>query len=218
MKISLVSEVSIDGKITFGKGKSSKGLFSLLTQEDMEFIHKIRGDVDGILVGMNTIRYDNPSLTCRYMQGENPIRIIPSQSLEIPEDATILTDNNATIIVTPKSNQAKAEWLQAYENVSVIFAGEETIDFQAAFDVMESEYDIHTIMLEGGGFLNWQLIDKNLINEMIIIRLPIIIGGEDNVSLVDGAGYDECHFVKKFSLRSVEIRENIMINKYVKVG
>ena len=89
MKVTLVSEVSIDGKITFGRGKSSKGLFTMLSKEDMEFIHKIRGDVDGILVGMNTIRYDNPSLTCRYVDGEDPIRIIPSNRLEVPEDSVI---------------------------------------------------------------------------------------------------------------------------------
>lgn len=217
MKISLVSEVSIDGKITFGEGKSSKGLFSLLSSEDMKFIHEIRSNVDGILVGMNTIRYDNPSLTCRYIEGKNPIRIIPSNSMDIPEDATILNDGISTIIITPEINREKSEEYKEFHNVKVVFAGEESIDFTNAFSQLENEHDIHTIMLEGGGTLNWTLIDKDMVNEIIIIRLPIIIGGKDNVSLVDGVGYEECNLVKKFNLKSVEWRKNVTINNYVRI-
>ncbi|MBR1691485.1 MAG: dihydrofolate reductase family protein [Lachnospiraceae bacterium] len=216
MKISLVSEVSIDGKITFGEGKSSKDLFSLLSQEDMEFIHQIRGRVEGILVGMNTIRYDNPSLTCRYVEGANPIRIIPTRSLELPEDATVLNDGIPTILITTESNREKADSYRSYDNVRFVFAGENKIDFANAFAQLEIQYDIHTIMLEGGGTLNWTLIDKNMISEIIIIRLPIIIGGKDNVSLVDGEGYSECSLAKKYCLKSVELRGNVTINNYVK--
>lgn len=217
MKISLVSEVSIDGKITFGEGKSSKDLFSLLSTEDMEFIHEIRGKVDGILVGMNTIRYDNPSLTCRYGKGKNPIRIIPTSKLEIPEDATILNDNVSTIIITTEMNREKTKRYEKYGNVKFVFAGQDSIDFVEAFSQLENQYEIHTIMLEGGGTLNWTLIDKNMVSEIIIIRLPIIIGGKNNVSLVEGEGYTECKFAKKFTLKRVEFRGNVTINNYVQV-
>lgn len=217
MKISLVSEVSIDGKITFGEGSSSKELFSLLSTEDLEFIHEIRGNVDGILVGMNTIRNDNPSLTCRYGKGENPVRIIPSSSLEIPEDAAVLHDNVSTIIITTEENKDKAKKFLKFDNVTFIFAGNGEINFAEAFLELETQFDIHTIMLEGGGSLNWTLIDKNMVNEIVIIRIPIIIGGKDNVTLVDGKGYTQCNLAKKYKLKSVELRETVAIDNYVKV-
>ena len=217
MNISLVSQVSIDGKITFGEVKSSKDLFLLLSDEDMKFIHKIRGQVDGILVGMNTIRYDNPALTCRYGEGENPIRIVPSNTLNIPKDSTILIDGISTIIITPEINRKKSETFKMYNNVKFIFSGETKIDFEKTFLTLEKKYNIHTIMLEGGGNLNWTLIDKGFVNEIILMQLPIIIGGKKNVSLVDGEGYSDCRLVKKFSLKSVELRGNIGINKYVKI-
>ncbi len=216
MKIKLVSEVSIDGKITFGKGSSSKDLFSLLSTEDMRFIHEIRSKVDGILVGMNTIRCDNPSLTCRYVEGKNPIRIIPTNSLEIPEDATILNDDIPTIIITPEINEEKILKFEKYKNLEFVFAGNKKIDFVEAFSKLENQYKIHNIMLEGGGSLNWHLIDKDMVSEITIIRLPIIIGGKDNVSLVDGEGYRECKLAKKFNLKDVECRENIIITNYVR--
>lgn len=217
MKIKLVSEVSIDGKITFGEGASSKDLFSLLSTEDMEFIHGIRSQADGILVGMNTIRNDNPSLTCRYVEGKNPIRIVPSNSLDMPEDATILNDNIPTIIITPEINKEIINKYEKYQNVEFLFAGKQKIDFADAFSKLENQYDIHTIMLEGGGTLNWTLIDKDMVNEIIIIRLPIIIGGKNNVSLVDGEGYKNCNLAKKFDLKGIEFRGKIIIGNYVKL-
>ena len=216
MRIKLVSEVSIDGKITFGEGRSSKDLFSLLSEKDMEFIHEIRSKADGILVGMNTIRYDNPSLTCRYVEGKNPIRIIPSNSLEIPENATVLNDNIPTIIITPEVNKEKTIKFRKYHNVNFVFAGKKKIDFAEAFFKLENQYKIHNIMLEGGGTLNWTLIDKDMVSEIIIISIPIIIGGKNNVSLVDGEGYREYNLAKKFNLKDVERRGNVMINNYVR--
>lgn len=216
MNIKIVSQVSIDGKITFGQKKSSKGLFTFLNDEDMKFIHEIRGSVDGILVGMNTIRYDNPSLTCRYIEGKNPTRIIPTNSLNVPSDATVLNDDVDTIFITPKCNYKKAEQFTKRSNIKVVFAGEDTIDFVKAFEELEENYDIKTVMLEGGGTLNWTLINQDLVSEIIVMRIPIIIGGKDNVSLVDGEGYDESKFVKSFSLKSVELRGNVAISKYEK--
>lgn len=216
MKISLVSQVSIDGKITFGQGSSSKELFTLLLDEDMKYIHEIRGNVDGILVGMNTIRYDNPSLTCRYGDGKNPIRIIPSNSFDIPRDATVLNDTIDTLLITPEINYKKTHILKNKKNVKLIFAGEKYINFDKAFSELENKFGIHTVMLEGGGTLNWELIDQDFVNEIIIMQIPIIIGGKDNISLVEGKGYQECKFAKKYSLKSVELRGNVAINKYVK--
>lgn len=215
MNIKLVSEVSIDGKITFGEGESSKDLFSFLSEDDMKFIHSIRGEVDGILVGMNTIRNDNPSLTCRYVDAKNPIRVVPSNTMEIPEDSTILNDGVETIIITSKKNIEAAKQYDEYSNLSIVFAGEDTIDFKEAFDVLEEKYDIHTIMLEGGGTLNWTLINQDMVNEIVIIRLPIIIGGKNNVSLVDGEGFKKCETTKKYNLKGLEFRSGITIENYV---
>lgn len=216
MRVTVVSEVSIDGKLTLGSGNSSKELFELLTESDMKFIHHYRGKADGILVGMNTIRVDNPSLTCRYEMGENPIRIVPTNSLDIPSDATILNDNVKTILVTNRHNEDKIKELESRDHISVVTCGDDKIDLVEAFDILENEYNIKSIMLEGGGLLNWSVIDAGLVDEMIIIQLPIIIGGKDNVSFVDGEGYCNLKDVKQFDLVSVEMRKNVCIMKYKK--
>ncbi|WP_256989975.1 dihydrofolate reductase family protein, partial [Paenibacillus sp. VTT E-133280] len=82
-KTTIFSQISIDGKLTMGAGNSSKELFSLFSNEDMEFIHLFRGNVQGIMVGKNTILTDNPFLTNRYEENKNPIRIIPTTTFQI---------------------------------------------------------------------------------------------------------------------------------------
>ncbi|MBQ1328673.1 MAG: dihydrofolate reductase family protein [Eubacterium sp.] len=214
MKIELVSEVSIDGKITFGMGKSSKDLFNLMTEDDLKYIHSIRSKVDGILVGMNTIRNDNSSLTCRYVKGKNPIRLIPSNSLELRDDFNILNDGYKTIILTTEKNRDRSEKYKSYTNVDFIFAGEDSVDFEKAFEILETEYDIHSIMLEGGGTLNWTLIQKDMVDELVVLRLPIIIGGRNNVSLVDGEGFKHFKASKKYNLKGLEFRNGIVVERY----
>ena len=214
MKIKLVSEVSIDGKITFGIGESSKDLFTLLTEDDMKFIHSIRGSVDAILVGMNTIRNDNPSLTCRYVEAKNPIRLVPSNTLNLPEESTILNDGVPTIILTSNRNRMRAARYDKYAHLQFVYAGEEELDFEQAFEILEQEHGIHTIMLEGGGTLNWTLIHNDMVDEMVVIRLPIIIGGKNNVSLVDGEGFKQCSTSKKYNLKGLEFRGGVIIERY----
>lgn len=216
MKVTLVSQVSIDGKITLGEKTSSKELFALLTEEDMKFIHGIRGAVDGILVGMNTIRYDNPSLTCRYNGGKNPIRIIPTNSMNVPKDVTIVKDNESTIFITNKKNSDKVKCFDKYDNISCILCGEDKLDIVQAFEILEKEYHINHIMLEGGGELNWSLVELGLVDEIIVMQLPVVIGGRSNISLVGGEGFHLIDRVRKFKLVSVEMRENISIHKYVR--
>ena len=56
--------------------------------------HKLRSELKGIMVGVNTIIADNPELTCRIDKGRNPIRIVVDSKLRIPLDAKVVNDQN----------------------------------------------------------------------------------------------------------------------------
>lgn len=57
------------------------------------------------MVGKNTILTDNPFLTNRYEENKNPIRIIPTTTLDIPLDSNVLSDEGRTIIVTTEKGR-----------------------------------------------------------------------------------------------------------------
>ncbi|SDG35206.1 riboflavin-specific deaminase C-terminal domain-containing protein [Fontibacillus panacisegetis] len=217
MKTSIFSQISIDGKLTLGAGQSSKPLFSLFDSNDMEFIHKFRGNVDGIMVGKNTINTDNPFLTNRYEEHKNPVRIIPTRTMDIPLNSNVLTDEEKTIIVTTEKgkNDDKMEILRD-RNKECLICGEEEVDFVQLYDQLEDKFGITSLMVEGGGFLNWHIFNQGLVDEIILMQLPIIIGGSTNITLVDGEGYTEMDCIKKFKVAEVQPRENFTLLRYLK--
>lgn len=218
MYITIFSEVTIDGKLTLGRGSSSKVLFDMLDQSDLEYIHEFRSRNDGILVGINTVRMDNPSLTCRYgSHPKNPIRIIFTNSLNIPKDAVVLTDNNKTIFVTTEANRDRAKSIMERNNKECLFCGKNgKVDVVKAIEELENKYNIHSIMVEGGGEINWSLLEKNIVNHIILMQLPIIAGGRDNISLVQGEGFKSLEQVSKFNLVNIEQREKCIVLEYKK--
>lgn len=217
MKVTMFSQVSIDGKLTLGKGKSSKKLFDLLSEENIKYIHKFRGNVDGIMVGNNTIKTDNPSLTCRYDSGENPIRIIPTTTMKIPEDSSILNDGIMTVFITCVKDKDKVDKIiNKHKNKHVIVCKGNEINFAEAFKELEEKFNIKSIMLEGGGMLNWSILKEGLVDELVIMQLPIIIGGENNVSLVDGEGYKDMDYVKHFKFSDCEKMQDVLLLRYKK--
>lgn len=208
MKITVFSQISIDGKLTLGHGGSSKGLFENFSEEDMRFIHKFRGEVDAIMVGRNTITTDDPQLTNRYEAGRNPVRIVPTASLDLPVSAKVLNSPERTIIATTEQvrSHKMIDHIRA-KSKEILFAGAEELDFQLLFNLLEVR-GIKHIMVEGGGQLNWTLFNLDLVDEIILMQLPIIIGGASTATLADGEGYRHIAMTKAFDIRTLETRAN----------
>jgi 5-amino-6-(5-phosphoribosylamino)uracil reductase len=218
MKTTIFSQISIDGKLTMGAGNSSKELFSLFSSEDMEFIHLFRGNVQGIMVGKNTILTDNPFLTNRYEENKNPIRIIPTTTLDIPLDSNVLSDEGKTIIVTTEKGRDEYKIKQIRERgKECLICGEDKVDFVELERQLEDNFGITSLMVEGGGFLNWHIFDQDIVDEIILMQLPIIIGGSTNITLVDGEGYQQLSFTKKFKVVEIQPKDNYTLMRYKKV-
>ncbi|KQB55236.1 riboflavin biosynthesis protein RibD [Pseudomonas endophytica] len=208
MKVTVFSQISIDGKLTLGNGGSSKGLFTRFNDEDMKFIHSFRGEVDAIMVGRNTIVTDDPQLSNRYGSGRDPVRIIPTASLDFSASAKILSSPGDTIVVTTEQarDHQMIEQIRACGK-EVLFVGAKSVDFKTLFAMLESR-GIKHIMVEGGGHLNWHMFNLNLVDEIILMQLPIIIGGSSTTTLTDGEGYDDIEMTKLFNLHNFEARTN----------
>jgi len=208
----IVSEVTVDGKLTLSKGVSSKEIMKFMDEEANRYLHETRAKVDGIMVGAETIRTDNPYLTVRYVSGKNPTRIIPTSTADIPLDANILKKDFPTIIVTTEKapeNRVKA----LSEKVEVIIAGKEEVDLVKMMDILYNR-GIHNLMVEGGSTLNWNLIKNGLVDEIRIIHMPFIVGGTDTPTLVGGEGFKSLEEVVKLKLRAHFMRGSHLITEW----
>ena len=184
--VTLVSEVTVDGKLTVTKGASSKLLMQFMSHEAEVMLHQIRADLDAIMVGANTIRIDNSFLTVRHVPGKNPVRVIPSSRGDIPPDANVLSDDAPTIIAVSEKADIKLCEELAGKGADIEVCGKETVDLKKLMQILYNKYNIKTLMLEGGSTLNGHMCQEELIDEVILIHLPFIAGGEDTPSLVTG--------------------------------
>ena len=209
----LSAAISIDGKISTKIGDSK-----LSSKSDSVRLHRLRSKVDAILIGKNTLLQDDPLLTVRYTKGKNPIRIILDSTGSIPTNSRIIKTSNdvqTIIAVSKKINKKNLLRLQKLP-VEVIVAGENSINLKLLLKKLSSK-KIKTILVEGGGTVNWEFIKNDLFNELIITLSPFLIGGTDSVSFVEGKGFAKISNSPNLKLKSIKRLKNYLVLNYVKV-
>ncbi|MFB5608931.1 MAG: 2,5-diamino-6-(ribosylamino)-4(3H)-pyrimidinone 5'-phosphate reductase [Nitrosarchaeum sp.] len=212
-RIILSAAISIDGKISTRLGDSK-----LSSKKDIIRLHKLRSKVDAILVGKNTVNRDNPLLTVRYTKGKNPIRIILDSQGTISVNSKILQtcDKVPTIIVVSKKiNKSNLLKLKKFP-VEIIITGKNSVNLKSLLNNL-CKRKIKTILVEGGGTVNWQFIKNDLFDEVLITIAPIIIGGIDAITFVQGKGFDKIIKSPRLRLNSIKKLENYLVLHYTKV-
>ncbi|MGI5949457.1 bifunctional diaminohydroxyphosphoribosylaminopyrimidine deaminase/5-amino-6-(5-phosphoribosylamino)uracil reductase RibD [Peptoniphilus sp.] len=175
----LKSAMSLDGKIATKTGESKW----ITSEMSRNLSHELRGKLDAIMVGINTVIADDPSLNVRHGNfRHDPIRVVVDSKLRIPLDRKILSEElpSFTIIATTKNyDEEKFETLSSKENVKIIVAEEKDgqVDLK---DLLEKlmEFNISSILLEGGGILNASMLKENLVDKFYLFLAPKIIGSD----------------------------------------
>jgi len=182
----MMSEITVDGKLTLRRGASSKILMKYMAPETEILLHRTRAECDAIMVGANTIRIDNSFLTVRLVEGKSPLRVIPSNRGDIPPDAHILGPDARTIIAVSRAAPAEKVARLRESGVDVVVVGEGQVDLPGLMRILKADYNVSRMMIEGGPTLNWSMLNHRLVDEIRLIHLPFIVGGADTPSLVGG--------------------------------
>jgi diaminohydroxyphosphoribosylaminopyrimidine deaminase/5-amino-6-(5-phosphoribosylamino)uracil reductase len=70
--------------------------------ESKELVHKWRAEEQSILVGTNTVVVDDPELTARLVEGNNPVRIVIDRELKLPTFSKVFSSEGKVLVVTEK--------------------------------------------------------------------------------------------------------------------
>lgn len=213
----LKSAISLDGKIATATGES-KWITSKEAREDG---HMLRNKLSAIMVGVNTIIKDNPELTCRIENGKNPIRVILDSTLRIPLDSKVINNkDNLTVIATTKyANKAKKEMLLK-KNIKVIEikSKNKKVDLKELMKYLGRE-KIDSVLIEGGGTLNFSAIEENIVDKVRFYIAPKILGGEESKSSIGGKGFCKIDdAVKLKDLTYEKLKEEIVVEGYINKG
>ncbi|MFX1274069.1 MAG: 2,5-diamino-6-(ribosylamino)-4(3H)-pyrimidinone 5'-phosphate reductase [Promethearchaeota archaeon] len=212
--IILNAAMSIDGKIA-----SRSGDPELSDEDDWRAVHELRSKMDAIMVGKGTILKDNPKLHIKFHEHNGYYRIVMDSNLSIPIDSNVVKYEPKlypTIICTTEN--VSKEKINEFEtkNVRILKVGK-----GAKVDIINllpklHEIGIHSILLEGGGTLNWSFISNDLVDEIRLTIAPWIVGGRDATSLVEGEGFDKMFQAPRFKLVSIKYRNDYAILKYLR--
>ena len=212
-KIILSAAISIDGKITTISGDSK-----LSSKKDLTRLHKLRSQVDAILIGKNTVNKDDPLLTVRYSKGKNPVRIILDSHGTISNESKILQTSNkvkTVIVVSKKITKRNLQKLKKFP-VEIMIIGDNQVNIKSLMKNLVKR-KIKTVLLEGGGTINWEFIKNNLVDEFYITVTPFILGGKDAITLVQGEGFDKITKSPKLRLDRIKRLENDLVLHYSKL-
>jgi len=186
--------MSLDGKIATRTGDSKW----ISNEDSRQFAHTLRHASDAIMAGVGTVIADNPHLTARGCAGrggtshKQPLRVIVDSTGRTPLDSCLFTEPGKTFIAL--GGGAADDRLEAYHNLgadSARFPGDKRRVNLAALIKNLGERQVTSVLVEGGGTLLGSLFDAHLVDKVVAIVAPLIIGGDGAKTAVAGAGVEK---------------------------
>ena len=208
--------MTIDGKIATNLGDSK-----ISTKQDLRRLHRLRSSVDAVIIGISTVIADNPRLTVRLVKrhGTTPVRIIVDSIGRIPLDSKILKSAskiNTIVAVTKRASDERVDKIKSAGAI-VIVAGTKTVDLKELFFILK-KMGFNKILVEGGGELNWSILQLGIVNELMVTVAPRIVGGRTATTLVEGDGYDRISDGIKMELIKMSRQNNGEVVLYYKLS
>jgi diaminohydroxyphosphoribosylaminopyrimidine deaminase / 5-amino-6-(5-phosphoribosylamino)uracil reductase len=178
--VTLKLATSLDGRIATGSGESQW----ITGPPARERAHALRAAHDAIMVGTGTVLADDPQLTCRLpgLAHRSPVRVVVDRHLRIPPTTRLISDARAVPVWVLTLPSADPERRQAF-----LRAGATVIDIDPGSDGNGSlvtalaalgARGITRLLVEGGGHLAAAFARAGLIDRLVWVHAPMLIGGD----------------------------------------
>lgn len=185
--VALKYAMTLDGKIAAYTGASQW----VTGEEARSHVQTLRHRYTGILVGVGTVLADDPLLTCRMEGGKNPVRIVCDSRLRTPLTSRLVQTaaQVPTILATCCTNQnAIVPYEELGCQVLSLPAENKKVDLSLLLAAL-GEQQIDSILVEGGGSINWSFLEKGLVNKVYTYLAPKLFGGKTAKTPVEGLGF-----------------------------
>ena len=208
---------TLDGRIATHSGDSKW----VTGEAARRHVHRLRHAVDAIMVGINTVRKDDPSLTTRLgdRKGKDPTRIILDTHLSIAPDARVLRQDSAadTILVAARTvgQNKKAAFEKAGVRVIEAALKHNQIDLgnlMAQLGAME----ISSLLIEGGSRVLGSAFRAGIVDKVQFFYAPKILGGDDGIPICSGPGAELMR--RSIALKDITVQrfgDDVLIEGYV---
>ena len=213
---------TLDGRIATRTGDSRW----VSNEASRMFVHRLRHASDAIMVGVDTVKKDDPALTTRLsdMKGSDPVRFILDTRLTIPETSKVLrheSDSDTIIVIGDSASGPDVSDKMARiekKKIKIISSPEKNnlIDLNPLMDRL-GVMGITSLLIEGGSRVIASSFSSGIVDKVVFFYAPKILGGDDGVPICKGPGpvsMDQCIMVKDITVRQFE--DDVMIVGYIK--
>jgi len=211
----LKAAISLDGKIATSAGDSRW----ISGEQSRRRVHQMRDQVDAVVVGIGTVRRDDPLLTTRLPEGgRDPVRVIVDGGGPFPSDAKVFHPTSSSPTWVAVASDAPPERAEALRRLGldVIEAGGSHGRVSLAQLLKRlGEREITSVMLEGGEGIFTSAIEEGVIDKFVLFVAPLLVGGRNAPCLFGGEGVERVsHAVRLERIRIEQLESDVMIEGY----
>jgi diaminohydroxyphosphoribosylaminopyrimidine deaminase/5-amino-6-(5-phosphoribosylamino)uracil reductase len=205
----LKAGMTLDGKVATTKGES-RWITGLRARQD---VHRLRSQVDAVIVGVGTVLKDNPTLTARLsgrplkLALRQPLRVVLDSRLRTPPAAKVCAKQNRARTLIVATSRAPRSRRRPFEQAGVEVVSLSTKNGPVslpALMTMLGKRGITSALIEGGSTVNASALRANLVNHVVLYLAPTLMGGQDAKAVIGGRS--PARLAQALSLRHLTVR------------
>lgn len=201
--VTLKCAMTLDGKIATHTGHSR-----WITGEAARIrVHELRREYTAILVGIGTALADNPMLNCRLPQeGRQPIRVVVDSWARIETNSRLVQTAREYPTLLVHTSDALDEKITELTNCGVDCICCKKRNSKVDIEAMLLELGkrkIDSILVEGGGTLNYAFLEQKCLDQVYAFIAPKLIGGRNAKTAIEGEGI--AHMDEAIALTSTTV-------------
>ena len=212
--VTLKLAATLDGKIATASGDSHW----ISGAASRSLVHRWRNEMDAVLVGVATVRVDDPQLTCRIAGGRNPYRVVLDSRLRIPLTAQLCKQKDALKTIIATTTGASAARVRALEALGAQVWRLPAQDNQVAWLPLLKKLAAHgivSLLIEGGAAVAASALKHRVVDKVEFFYAPKIIGGDGRV-MIDRLAIGK--MAQAIGLKKLNVRksgDDILITGYL---
>ena len=207
--------MSIDGKISTWQRERIK----ISNRLDFYRVDKLRASCDAILVGTTTLKKDDPALILKCKKNnisrikknlsKNPIKVAILKSGMISMDSSFLCKGNAEKIIFVTNQISMKNIRQLEKRATVIKSSGSRVDISQVLEYLYKR-GVKMLLVEGGGQTNFEFLNRKVVDEIQFFLAPIIIGGTNSPTFVDGIGFSQNNILQTKLLKMKKVGDGFV--------
>lgn len=175
--VTLKLAASLDGRIATATGDSRW----VTGPAARRYVHRLRNELDAVMVGSGTVLADDPQLTCRLPRGRDPLRVVLDRRLRTPPTAKLVTQPHPEKTVLVTGNDAPADRAKRLEDLGVQVwrfpVSRGRISFRRVLRKL-ARAGVLSVLLEGGAVTAARAISEKAVDKVLCFYAPKLIGAE----------------------------------------